>query len=683
MATDTVSRPALGAAAALSIAAGFVHAAVIGHHTEHEQLALLFVGAALFQVGWGLAAFWRPSRLLAWVGLVGNLGAAAFWLVTRMSSVGWIDGLEHKESVAFTDATTAGLGLAAAVAAAFALTSRPALTRLLSLAPVAAVAALLAVAGSVATATDTGSHSHAEEAGHDDGEAAAHDHADGAAAVAGVENADGVAASEHEHADGATATEHEHADGAAVDGPGLDAAGVEHGAEGHDHSTMEGTGTVDAAEVEHGAEGHDMSTMWPRAWNPKQPIDLSGAEGVTKKQQAYGVALVAETLRDLPRFADTADAVAAGYSSIGDSSTGYEHYINYGFISDGKMLDSTAPESLVYQVDGDKRTIASAMYIAESEYPFGSKQLDKLMGGLVTWHNHDNLCWTVVDGQPKVAAVTDNHGGVCPEGTFQAGGEAAMVHVWIRPHECGVFSALEGHGAGSSFDRGSTRVDQCADGHDHGSAEPPQALANWPRPFDPSKPIDLSGVEGVTAEQEQFGVDLIKTTIDQLPRYATQEAAMADGYFSIGDAGTGEEHLIKPQLIADGKMLDPSAPESLVYKAEGQKRTLTGAMFIAEPEYDLGTDALNSVLGPLASWHVHSDVCFDGSGRVAGLADENGKCPEGLVASAAELPMVHVWIAAHECGPFSALEGIGAGQAAEGEANRVDQCRDAEANHGH
>ena len=206
--------------------------------------------------------------------------------------------------------------------------------------------------------------------------------------------------------------------------------------------------------------------------------------------------------------------------------------------------------------NGDKRTIASAMYIAESEYPFGSKQLDKLMGGLVTWHNHDNLCWTVVDGQPKVAAVTDNHGGVCPEGTVQAGGEAAMVHVWIRPHKCGVFSALEGHGAGSSFDRGGTRVDQCAHGHEGAGHGGQQALANWPRPFDPSKPIDLSGVEGVTAEQEAYGVELIESAKRDLPNYADAAAAEADGYRSIHDGGTGFEHLIKWELTRDGKMLD-------------------------------------------------------------------------------------------------------------------------------
>ena len=36
--------------------------------------------------------------------------------------------------------------------------------------------------------------------------------------------------------------------------------------------------------------------------------------------------------------------------------------------------------------------------------------------------------------------------------------------------------------------------------------------------------------------------------------------------------------------------------------------------------------------------------------------------------------MVHVWIAPHICGPFAALEGIGAGSASVSDSERVDLC---------
>ena len=416
MATDTVSRPALGAAAAASIGAGFVHAAVIGSHSEIKQLAVLFALTAVFQTGWGLLALWRPSRPLAVVGVIGNGMAFGGWMISRMRGISFIDGLEAKEAVGFIDAVCAGLGLAAAILAFAALMPKVVPARLLSVAPIAILVAAFTGWALMVSATsphDAGGHSHGttEEAagGHAHGEgedAAAHEHADG----------EGEDAAAHEHADGRPRTR-------LLTGtprvkpkvrPRTGTTERRKGQRPTATPPMEQASTPTARRT--GRPGTITRRCGPGHGARSSRSISAGCPESPPKQEAYGVALVAETLRDLPRFADTADAVAAGYKSIGDSSTGYEHYINYGFISDGKMLDSTAPESLVYQVDGDKRTIASAMYIAESEYPFGSKQLDKLMGGLVTWHNHDNLCWTLVDGQPKVAAVTDNHGGVCPEG---------------------------------------------------------------------------------------------------------------------------------------------------------------------------------------------------------------------------------------------------------------------------
>ena len=76
-------------------------------------------------------------------------------------------------------------------------------------------------------------------------------------------------------------------------------------------------------------------------------------------------------------------------------------------------------------------------------------------------------------------------------------------------------------------------------------------------------------------------------------------------------------------------------------------------------------------------WHVHENLCWklDENGKpvVAGLTDADGNCPPGTVHAGGRNPMVHVWIAPNECGPFAALEGHGAGQAADGTA-RTDQC---------
>ena len=44
---------------------------------------------------------------------------------------------------------------------------------------------------------------------------------------------------------------------------------------------------------------------------------------------------------------------------------------------------------------------------------------------------------------------------------------------------------------------------------------------------------------------------------------------------------------------------------------------------------------------------------------VAGVLNAKGECPPGSVLGGIGIAMVHVWIAAHPCGPFAALEGEG------------------------
>ena len=191
--------------------------------------------------------------------------------------------------------------------------------------------------------------------------------------------------------------------------------------------------------------------MWPRPWDPSQPIDFSGVSGVTNRQEGRAERLAARTLDVLPaKFADVKTLPALGFHSIGDASTGFEHYINIGYIGDDHFLDPNYPESLVYRVDGEQRDLVSAMYIAKDR-PIDDPKLVRYGGPLMQWHVHLNLCWAINDqGVPTVVAVTDDHGGTCPAGSVNAGGNNPMVHVWVAPHECGPFAALEGHGAGQA-----------------------------------------------------------------------------------------------------------------------------------------------------------------------------------------------------------------------------------------
>src|SRR5438046_9766568 len=78
-----------------------------------------------------------------------------------------------------------------------------------------------------------------------------------------------------------------------------------------------------------------------------------------------------------------------------------------------------------------------------------------------------------------------------------------------------------------------------------------------PKPYDPTKPIDLGGTPGVTPAEQHRAEQLLRTTIVELRTFTYPSDAMAAGYRSIGDRITGEEHLAHGATVADGHSLDP------------------------------------------------------------------------------------------------------------------------------
>jgi hypothetical protein len=373
---------ALRAAAVASLGAGAIHATAAGAHSEPRAAAVAFAVTAALQIGWGALALVRSGRLVSVAGAAVNLGALGGWLLAKTSGIGFVDGLDAKESPQFADSLAAGLAAVAVAGALLALASRvdwvarprPALVG------VAALATLgLAVPGMVST----GNHSHA---GGDDGH-------DETAAGAG-----------HDHGDMAEGESHDHG------GPETAAADV--------------------------AKPYDATL----------PVDLGGFPGVTPEQQAEAEHIVTITLQKLPQFADPATAEARGYRSIRDSVTGFEHYMKWDLIDDGRVFDPDYPESLVYKVVPDgTRTLAAAMYMANAGTPLDG--VPPVGGDLIQWHIHDDLCFAGEPGAWFVAGVAPPPQ-ECRPPTHRVGPPTPMVHVWITPHECGPFSALEGVGAG-------------------------------------------------------------------------------------------------------------------------------------------------------------------------------------------------------------------------------------------
>lgn len=255
-----------------------------------------------------------------------------------------------------------------------------------------------------------------------------------------------------------------------------------------------------------------------------------------------------------------------------------------------------------------------------------------------------------------------------------AGAAAVVVASLAVP---GMFAAgshahESGHtdGAAAHADDGAAHDDGAV--HDD-DAPVEVASAVPPKPYDPTLPIDLGGVEGVTLQQQARAENLLAITITRLPKFADPAVAETMGFVSIGDGFLGHEHYLNAANMNDDKILDPDFPESLVYDTTVTPKRLAAAMFMLNPGDTLAD--VPELGGKLTQWHVHDNLCFSGA-RVAGLTDPEGNCAPGLTKGAVT-PMIHVWIEPHVCGPFAALEGVAGGTIPEGETRLCDTA------HGH
>nr|MBA2279894.1 hypothetical protein [Acidimicrobiia bacterium] len=191
--------------------------------------------------------------------------------------------------------------------------------------------------------------------------------------------------------------------------------------------------------------GHDdaaAATGEPAPAAAAGPIIAVDDERLTEEQRAAAEALIDTSTASMARFTDTASVEAAGYLSIGDAVTGYEHFVNYSYLGDGLDLDPERVESIVFVVNEDgTKQLASAMFILSPGRTMAD--VPDVAGELTTWHDHQNLCW---EGT-RVVGVLDASG-ACPRGTFRP--TPPMLHVWMLPHPCGPFAGLEGHGGDCS-----------------------------------------------------------------------------------------------------------------------------------------------------------------------------------------------------------------------------------------
>ncbi|HEX7167422.1 MAG TPA: hypothetical protein VF230_10625, partial [Acidimicrobiales bacterium] len=207
----------------------------------------------------------------------------------------------------------------------------------------------------------------------------------------------------------------------------------------HDH-TEDGT-TLASGGHAHDTEG-DASTDGAKgaAADPNLVlgVKLPQVDGVTPQQKLAAAKLINDTKAGLARFPTVDAVIAAGYRSIGDGFTGFEHFVHAGYLVNPNVLNASEPESLVYKVLPDgTRELASAMYIM----PVGKTMADvpDVAGAMTPWHDHQNLCWD--SSGIKLAGILRD-GKCVPGGTFRP--TPPMLHVWVTEHPCGPFAGIEG-----------------------------------------------------------------------------------------------------------------------------------------------------------------------------------------------------------------------------------------------
>jgi hypothetical protein len=237
---------------------------------------------------------------------------------------------------------------------------------------------------------------------------------------------------------------------------------------------------------------------------------------------------------------------------------------------------------------------------------------------------------------------------------------------------CGSSGTSSGVPASQTTDAMGMTADEMARMLDTPSTTLPLALpTRADGTLDPNK-IDLSGVPGVTPAEQHNAESLLRRTILTIRKWDDVNQAVADGFQSIGDGVTGEEHFLHWDWVNDGDILDPAKPEALVYRVGPDgTHTLEAVMFVLPDKYNL--DNVPDVGGKLVQFHIHDNLCFTtgAAPKVAGLTTAAGTCNPPLVKVKPNV-MIHVWIRPNPCGPFAALQGIGAGTIKQGQARACD-----------
>ncbi len=176
-------------------------------------------------------------------------------------------------------------------------------------------------------------------------------------------------------------------------------------------STLALATAVDAHD--HGAHREDTASAAPPASHEHRTRDFDVLwEEATPSERAASTKLVVDTAAAVAQYQDVSVALADGFRANPNQPGRLVHYPNARNRRDDKVLDPSAPESLVYFQRADGRVqLAAALYTA------GAGVAPPAPGGGITmWHSHT----------PGCAHPTETPG--CEDAV-----RMYMLHVWLGP----------------------------------------------------------------------------------------------------------------------------------------------------------------------------------------------------------------------------------------------------------
>jgi hypothetical protein len=154
---------------------------------------------------------------------------------------------------------------------------------------------------------------------------------------------------------------------------------------------------------------------------------------VSADQLVAAARLVSEVQASAARFEDINVAREEGYQQSTPGLSGFPHFHNRSYASDGRILDPERPESLVYyRGPGGQMKFVGVMFLM----PDGQSG-PQVGGPLTVWHTHDNLCYDTQSPRVAARATAD---GQCPPGSVLRAQTVEMLHVWVVDHPGGVFA---------------------------------------------------------------------------------------------------------------------------------------------------------------------------------------------------------------------------------------------------